>query len=377
MNNPKALFPVVFATSWLGNLLLTVLAFYLAFTHQGPLTPWVFTTVALCILSGNALPIGVYWILVRWRQAELRAEAAEAGVRVREALHRAEEVLGRLDEAEGALAKSVLLARQVPERIHEALKGWDALGARLEGLQVPTFTAALESQSAALATLQQQVEASADALKSLRGDLKHLPDAVTKHLKQALPELKPPSPHEPGDAEVSLGERLDLLFESLESVQDSLDTLLQKLADKRTPPPFPATTKPEPEPAPPPHKLRKPQPAAPAQAEMTLDQPPPPTQPEPPDPYRDGKTRLLARAMIGISNRLFLRGDEPPSSWDEGTPMELVGIGEFAWASSDVTEPIEVSIRLNDEIEASGGPITLQPGQTTRVSPAFEKGSGQ
>ena len=99
MKDPKALFPFLFATSWLGNLLLTALAFYLAFTHDGPLTPIVFLTVAVCILAGNLLPVSVYLVLVYWRQAELKAETREAAVLLRDALDRSEEVMDRLDES--------------------------------------------------------------------------------------------------------------------------------------------------------------------------------------------------------------------------------------------------------------------------------------
>jgi hypothetical protein len=88
MKDPKALFPFLFGSSWLGNLLLTILAFTLAFTQEGPLTPFTLFTVAVCILSGNLLPIAAYWLFTRFRQAELQAEAAEASVRVRDALRR-------------------------------------------------------------------------------------------------------------------------------------------------------------------------------------------------------------------------------------------------------------------------------------------------
>ncbi len=107
MKDPKTLFPFLFASSLVGNLFLTIIAFYLAFTHDGPLSPAIFLTVAVCILSGNILPIAVYGLFVHWREAELKAESAEVAVRVRDALRRSEDILGRLDEAEGSLAKAI------------------------------------------------------------------------------------------------------------------------------------------------------------------------------------------------------------------------------------------------------------------------------
>ena len=85
----------------------------------------------------------------------------------------------------------------------------------------------------------------------------------------------------------------------------------------------------------------------------------------------DDQVQVVAHAMVGISNKLFIRGDEPWLSWDQGIPMNLIGIGEFAWTGGDVNEPIEVSIRLNDEIEALGGTLKLAPGKITEVSPKF------
>ena len=87
----------------------------------------------------------------------------------------------------------------------------------------------------------------------------------------------------------------------------------------------------------------------------------------------NGPTRLVAHAMIGMYNKLFIRGDEPWLSWTDGRQMELIGIGEFAFTVEDLKEPIEVTVLLNDEIAAEEGTVRLVPGKTTRISPRFPK----
>jgi hypothetical protein len=318
-----------------------VLAFYLAFTHSGPLSPVVFLTVALCMLAGNALPIAAYLIFTRWREAELRAEAAEADLRVRAALRRSEEVIARLDEAEGALAKSVLLARQIPDRIEERFKVMEELAARLDPVEV---------------------------------------SALVESIQAALPAPREPVEEDDGGP---VGERLDLLYESLEGIQDSLDGMLARLAEMQ------AAAKPAARPVKAATKAAAP--ARPAQEELSMEgaaavsadesprdpeagepDPDPPSAPAGDAPDR-GRTGLVAHAMVGMSNRLFIRGDEPWLSWDRGQPMELIGIGEFAWSSDDLKEPIEATVYLNDAIEANEGVVELKPGKTVRLNFSFPK----
>lgn len=424
MKDPKALFPFLFASSWLGDLLLTILAFYLAFTHDGPLTPLVFATVGICILAGNLLPIGSYLIFTRWRAEELRAEQAEATVRVREALKRSEEVMARLDEADGSLSKTILIARQVPERIAESLRAVEDLSEKLNTLEAASFTEALEGNSSRLETLHKDSESVGQTIESLRNELAEIAPAISKLVKNSLAQAKK---KEASEEDVSLGERLDLVFESLETVQDSLDGLLNRIAElpgsaapaaeavdervEEAPSTEPETEdQPADEPEEPsdraPDVVEEPEeeievideepdgevieeesedesegeviqepvaedsPAAPEQEEMSLGHT---DSGSPAGKLAADTVRLSAHAMVGISNKLYIRGDEPWLSWDEGQQMELVGIGEFAWSMDRLKEPIEVALFLNDEVPAEGGNIVLEPGKPVDVRPQFPK----
>lgn len=403
MKDPKAFFPIIFASSWIGNFVLTVIAFYLAFTNEAPLTPVLFLTVAVCIIAGNALPISVYWILARTRQSELAAEMAEIPFRVREALALSEDVVGRLDEAEGALSKGILLARQVPERINESFSQLTQLSEKLDTLDAENLSDAIQKQSDSIKKLKDLVKALSRPMESIQGavdgvrsDVKEVPDAM-ESLLQKLGSLQNKSEGDPEDATIS--DRLDLLFETLETVQESLDALLLRVVELKiqaTPPPF--ATDPEDEPefddqeefdkleeelANPDEledvpeqteeaaELEEPEEES-GEEVVDIEADPVVAEPEAAEDgqqtlFNDGKTRLVVNAMIGMHNKLFVRGDEPWLSWEDGQLMELIGIGEFSWAIDDLRDSIEVNVLLNDEFVAEGGSITLEPGKTKRV----------
>ncbi len=81
---------------------------------------------------------------------------------------------------------------------------------------------------------------------------------------------------------------------------------------------------------------------------------------------------LVARVLIGIGNKPYVRGDGPGLSHNKGVPMEFVEIGQWRWvAPASATDAITLRILKNDEVPADGGPIVLQPGQTLEVSPEF------
>ncbi len=90
-----------------------------------------------------------------------------------------------------------------------------------------------------------------------------------------------------------------------------------------------------------------------------LDEPPPAE----PALSSDGLTRLTVTAYIGIGNRLFIRGEGPGLSRDEGIPLQFVSIGKWRWETDAASEPVKVTLWKNDEEACtSAGEITLQPG---------------
>lgn len=131
-------------------------------------------------------------------------------------------------------------------------------------------------------------------------------------------------------------------------------------------------TKPEPFDPPPPAKDPEPtatekQPEEDESPEL-LDAP----APEDPAMSSDGMTRLTVTAYIGIGNRLFIRGDGPGLSSEEGTPLQFVSIGKWRWETDAATGPIKATLWKNDEeICTSLGDIEINPGAQMETSANF------
>ncbi|MBA4136908.1 MAG: hypothetical protein C0518_06285 [Opitutus sp.] len=85
----------------------------------------------------------------------------------------------------------------------------------------------------------------------------------------------------------------------------------------------------------------------------------------------DGATRLLATAYIGIGNKLFIRGDGPGLSWDQGIPMQFVSIGKWGWSTHDAAGPVRCKLYKNDETAALTGELVLEAGRHTEVTAMF------
>ena len=86
----------------------------------------------------------------------------------------------------------------------------------------------------------------------------------------------------------------------------------------------------------------------------------------------DNMTRLLVTAYIGISNKLFVRGDGAGLSWDKGVPLRFISIGKWGWESDTMDAPVHIKIYKNDEIEClSLGEVVLEPGHNHEVSAFF------
>lgn len=85
----------------------------------------------------------------------------------------------------------------------------------------------------------------------------------------------------------------------------------------------------------------------------------------------EGITRVLVDAFIGVSNKLFIRGDAPGLSWDKGTPMDLVGIGKWEWQSDQVTSPFECRVYINDDPDMNSASFEITPGGVFSTTASF------
>ena len=95
-------------------------------------------------------------------------------------------------------------------------------------------------------------------------------------------------------------------------------------------------------------------------------------EPTPEDsPATTGTTTLLAKTLIGIGNKPYLRGEGGGLSWKKGIPMNFKEIGQWQWQSPNNQETITCQIYKNDQTPSQGEKITLQPGQTLEINPVF------
>ncbi len=445
--------------SWAGNALLTLLAAYVAFTHTGPLLPGTVLTIAVCILSGNLLPLGAHALLYSWDQLSVRAEQAQAGETLRKAIVRLGQAETRLAEARDASAKATLLARQIPDRIEEqfraiaqSLQNFDteavadldrdvrrsveAIAEATARLEEAARTAPVESIKeesgdgggeaflAALAALQSTVDNLSGDIAALRGELRtasasrkepadgpapaQMPAEISSTEKDTYGDDPDWSVDITGTVDFSdedndpfdgiedelraNGEPTSAEDESVESApaEDPEIPRPDALSDE-TKAPAPDSPAPEPAadgipPAPEPSRdkaakkaskksvspKKKAKKAKPAKKDGDRNvELFPPADVESSEPSPGGDTILEAHAMIGIYNKLYLRGDPPLLDWDKGIPLDLTGIGEYRWRSADLKKPVACKLLLNDERWAIGENLVLRPGQTLVTHPKF------
>jgi hypothetical protein len=73
---------------------------------------------------------------------------------------------------------------------------------------------------------------------------------------------------------------------------------------------------------------------------------------------------------VGFGNTLFVRGQGGGLTWERGVPLDCVDGKTWRWAAK-VKAPLTFKLLINDQIWASGGDITVKPGQKLEVKPTF------
>ncbi len=99
--------------------------------------------------------------------------------------------------------------------------------------------------------------------------------------------------------------------------------------------------------------------------------------PEPRPPMRlnrrepPGSTSLVATAYIGIGNKLYLRGDGPGLSWEQGVPMQFLAIGKWGWTTTEAAVPVTCRVYRNDDTPMLEENIVIDPGTKAEITPKF------
>lgn len=421
MKDRSLLGAIAVVGSWAGNIILTVLAVYLAVSHSATLTPLTFLTVALCILLGNALPLSAYLLHIWWYKITLEAEQKEATLTLRDALSRTESVSERLQEVHDTSAKAVLVGRQIPDRIQEKMVKLEEaidflsedsnsdlfdsikkLQIRLENIETHLGsqngnedTAYLESVKrleSKLATLQETLSELNQQVHSLKEAAPAAPEASAFTSPFTPMEDSPDwtvEESEATEAEEWAEDQLeDAVSEPIEPEPASKEPDVETEDGEPAPQTEVSEQSDEPEQSEEPEKSdepKKPNAKKSSQKGNTKKAAKQPTQPDPQGQLieleeqdggtvlKDDQVELRVHVMIGISNRLYLRGDGPGLSWEEGIPLELVGIGEYQWEASGIDGPVQCQLYLNDQTPAGEEPQTLEPGHRHDVRPVFPR----
>jgi hypothetical protein len=75
---------------------------------------------------------------------------------------------------------------------------------------------------------------------------------------------------------------------------------------------------------------------------------------------------------LGSSNRLFIRGEGGPLSWQVGQSLTLIEPGTLIWSYIGPEQRLQFHLLLDDEVWDRGEPHVLNGGETTCLTPDFD-----
>lgn len=319
--------------------------------------PIMAVVVALCIFLGGLLPLLAH--LIDYLQAKLLLSERETAApeTIANLTDRFETLLKRVEEASADVARTTLTARQIPTQIQSSTEAIDksktALTDALSCIEkLPTSTS--------IEALAEKLEPTMNAPVDLSPISTRL-DALEAQVDKGL---------------LIREDKLEEIIEHLQQLEETIDSAPEALsASEESAPPVEVPTEPASSPA------KADEQTLPANKKKPTAKP---KQAPAPSPQADlfsqaseetvlsnpSTTSIRAKAMVGLGNEVFARGDEP-LSWEQGSPLKPVGIGEWLLELEDILGPIEVQLRLNDEVAANGPSLNLEPGQQIDATPEF------
>ena len=81
---------------------------------------------------------------------------------------------------------------------------------------------------------------------------------------------------------------------------------------------------------------------------------------------------MIAKVMIGIGNKPYVRGQGPGLSWEEGVPMNFIEIGKWAWSPPQKNVSVTIQIYRNDEDPDNTGKHEIKAGEKFELTPDFD-----
>jgi hypothetical protein len=82
-------------------------------------------------------------------------------------------------------------------------------------------------------------------------------------------------------------------------------------------------------------------------------------------------TTITARIDTGFGNALYVRGDGPGLSWDNGVPMTCISSDEWQLTLPESSRAINFKVLINDTTWSNGTDFTVAAGDRVTITPAF------
>ncbi len=303
------------------------------------------------------------------RQRSLQALSVTVAAAAEQVSIAATGLQGIAEAAQDNYSKSERLAKQIQEKMAE-LDARLASAKKDDGEVVARYEAAAKKITKAAGEFESAVARAADAARFVPELPRHIPE-VPPVLASRIVEIKPAvlgsfPPFAPL-APVPVAEPAPAM---------AAEPIASPAAAPEAEPPASEAAIPAIPPAP---RKRGPRKTPAPAAELILEPLPgddsaSPAPPEVSEPAvsSDGATRLVVTAYIGIGNRLFIRGDGPGLSWDNGVPLTFVSIGKWRWDTNDATDTVRFKLYKNDETECTGlGERSVEPGAQLELTASF------
>jgi len=380
-----------------GLFVLTTL--YIGF-RSPPLSPSSIFCLLLAYAAATAIAMIPFWLDYRLEKLDLEDRKTKISDNLKTAMDKSEAMIARLAALEKDSAKGILIARQLPDRLEEKLAVLDQMMTKQETDRFRQLNHDLEllrqTDAQTLTKVSEAIREFTETVVQTRANMPQATEVDFSPLMEKLDTLSSPQiVLEEKAIQTAIDDALKgatdfeagVLKEqadALQRIRENISTLIGDIRSeyrrqvkqlderlKEAPVLRESDTKPK--------KKEKSVSLVADKSQVVATQ----TAEEQIDMGLDlgefmekkvdsDSVALEVEAMVGISNKVFIRGDEPYLSWDVGVPLEMSGIGHWSWEAVDVKEPIKVLLLKNDDEEdLANREITLEPGSLKKVKAHF------
>jgi hypothetical protein len=82
-------------------------------------------------------------------------------------------------------------------------------------------------------------------------------------------------------------------------------------------------------------------------------------------------TTITALVDVGFGNGLYIRGEGPGLSWDQGVRLDCLSDDKWSIALGESARPVVFKFLVNDTSWSAGEDYTVAPGTSITVTPVF------